>query len=409
VSGRSMLTVADTNVPVVVLTVSANPLLHGSLNLARSLGRLGVAVHVLHPRAWTPTDHSRYLADKTVVSFDDEAPKRLLDDLLEAGRRIGRRAILIPLDDRATLFVGDHAAALREWFIFPDQDPSLSRRLANKWELHQLCRQLGLPAAQTERPRSRAEVEAFAATASFPVVVKAIDPFLLARRAAAKSVVIVADGGELLEAYDQMEDPEQPNLMLQEYIPGGADSIWMFNGYFNRDSDCLAAFTGVKLRQCPPHTGATSLGVCRHNPTVEQQTRRLFKEIGYQGIVDLGYRYDARDGQYKLLDVNPRIGATFRLFVGGNGLDVARALYLDLTGQPVPPARARDGRRWLVEHNDLLASVRYWRRGELSPGAWLGSFRGVREGAWFAWDDPVPFATMCWWSLRLALGRGQGR
>ena len=37
-----------------------------------------------------------------------------------------------------------------------------------------------------------------------------------------------------------------------------------------------------------------------------------------------------------------RLGQTFRLFVGENGLDVLRALYLDLTGQPVPddPARA---------------------------------------------------------------------
>jgi len=401
----SKLAVADTSVPVVALTMSPNPLLHGSLNVVRSLGRLGVPVHVMHPRAWTPADHSRYLAGKVIASYDDDAPKRFLDDLLEAGRRIGRRSILIPQDDRATLFVGDHATALREWFSFPDQDPGLARRLANKWELYQLCNQLGLPAAKTERPLSRADVEVFAGRAQFPVVVKAIDPFLLHRRAAAKSVVIVADTAELLAAYDLMEDPRQPNLMLQEYIPGGADSIWMFNGYCDHQSDTLAAFTGTKLRQCPPHTGATSLGVCRRNQTVEQQTRRLLREIGYRGIVDLGYRYDARDGRYKLLDVNPRIGATFRLFVAGNGMDVVRALYLDLTGQPVPPSQARDGRRWVVEHNDLLASARYWRRGELSPAAWLRSFRGVREGAWFAWDDPVPFATMCWWSLRLALGR----
>jgi D-aspartate ligase len=313
--------------------------------------------------------------------------------------------VLVPLDDRAALFVGDNAVALREWFLFPDQDPELSRRVSNKWELHQLCTRLGLPTAATECPRSREEVEAFAARSRFPVVVKAIDPFLLARRAEAKSVVIVANRDELLDAYDRMDDPEQPNLMLQEYIPGGADSIWMFNGYLNRGSDCLVGFTGTKLRQCPPHTGATSLGTCRDNQAVQRQTRELLKKIGYRGIVDLGYRYDHRDGQYKLLDVNPRIGATFRLFVAGDGMDVVRALYLDLTGQPVAPSQARDGRRWVVEHNDLLASARYWRRGELSPTAWLRSFRGVREGAWFAWDDPVPFLVMCWWALRLGLKR----
>ena len=65
-----------------------------------------------------------------------------------------------------------------------------------------------------------------------------------------------------------MEDPADPNLMLQEYIPGGDDSIWMFNGYFDANSDCLAGFTGRKLRQTPPYTGVTSLGVCLPNDVV---------------------------------------------------------------------------------------------------------------------------------------------
>jgi len=57
----------------------------------------------------------------------------------------------------------------------------------------------------------------------------------------------------------------------------------------------------------------------------------------------VGYRFDARDGKYKLLDVNPRIGSTFRLFAAQNGLDVARALYLDVTAQPVPCAQVSEG------------------------------------------------------------------
>lgn len=114
------------------------------------------------------------------------------------------------------------------------------------------------------------------------------------------------------------------------------------------------------------------------------------KAIGYQGILDIGYRYDARDGQYKVLDVNPRIGATFRLFVAENGMDVARALYLDLTGQRVEAAPARDGRKWIVEDQDLLSSLRYWRDGKLKFRDWATSFTGVREGGCWALDDPLP-------------------
>jgi predicted ATP-grasp superfamily ATP-dependent carboligase len=118
------------------------------------------------------------------------------------------------------------------------------------------------------------------------------------------------------------------------------------------------------------------------------------KAIGYQGILDIGYRFDARDGKYKVLDINPRIGQAFRLFVARNNHDVARALYLDLTNQPQPPIERREGRRWLIEDFDLISSLHYYQEGSLTVGEWLRSFVGVEEQAWFSWRDPMPFLVM---------------
>src|SRR6185312_16906252 len=154
---------------------------------------------------------------------------------------------------------------------------------------------------------------------------------------AATMKYIARSADDLLDKYDRIDESQQSNILFQEYIPGGDDTIWMFNGYFNSRSECLFGMTGQKIRQCPVYTGAACLAICRRNDIVHQTTLAFMKAVGYQGILDIGYRYDARDGKYKVLDVNPRIGSTFRLFVGQSGMDVARALYLDLTGQtPVP-------------------------------------------------------------------------
>jgi predicted ATP-grasp superfamily ATP-dependent carboligase len=209
-----------------------------------------------------------------------------------------------------------------------------------------------------------------------------------------KKMFIVRSKEELLTLYDVAEDFQNPNLMLQEYIPGGDDTVWMFNGYFNAQSDCLVGFTGKKIRQCPVHRGSTSLGVCLRNQIVEETTVRFMKAIGYQGTLDIGYRYDARDDKYKVLDVNPRIGATFRLFVGENGMDVARALYLDLTEQKVSFSPAKEGRKWIVEDLDLVSSYRYYREGSLCFGGWLRSLRGVDEAAFLCYDDVFPIFAM---------------
>jgi len=133
------------------------------------------------------------------------------------------------------------------------------------------------------------------------------------------------------------------------------------------------------------------------------------KAVGYRGIIDIGYRYDARDGSYKLLDVNPRIGGTFRLFVGPDGIDVLRAMYLDLTDQEIPASIEPNGRRWLVEPQDLISSVVYRRRGDITVPGWARSLRGVSETAWFARDDPLPFlalwlGALVYWAPRKLLG-----
>jgi predicted ATP-grasp superfamily ATP-dependent carboligase len=213
----------------------------------------------------------------------------------------------------------------------------------------------------------------------------------------APSVLVVNGPSELRDAYDRMriQAPEHvPNVLAQEYIPGDSESVWMFNGYFDRESRPLATFTGRKLRQCAKGTGQTALGVCADNQAVTDLAVRLMEGVHYHGIVDMGFRFDARDGLYKLLDVNPRVGSTFRLFAAPDGADVVRAMYLDLTGRSVPPAAAVPGRSWVDEPHDVAASLRLVRARKLSLRAWARSLSGVSESAWWAKDDPVPFFAM---------------
>ena len=380
-----MIEIKDTATPVVILRSIA----YCALGIARSLGRLGVPVYTVEGRASAPVFHSRYNHGRFLWSIDEKPQAESLDYLEGVSKRVGGHPLLVPTTDYAALFVAKHATRLRQWFRFPEQPVGLVEALCSKKEMYLLATRLNIPTAHTTFPQNRLEVEEFIKSALFPVMLKGIDGTRLCERTG-KKMFIVNSADELLDLYDRVEEPDAPNLMLQEYIPGSDDSIWMFNGYFNRDSECLVGLTGRKIRQCPAYTGYTSLGVCLRNDVVDEQTRRFMKAVGYRGILDIGYRYDSRDGRYKVLDVNPRIGATFRLFVGANGLDVARAFYLDMTGQAVPQTQLVEGRKWLVEDRDLNSSFRYWHDGKLSLRQWLSSFRGVRESAYIASDDMRP-------------------
>jgi D-aspartate ligase len=386
-SGRAtVFTGIDTSTPVLVLSAQN----YGCLGIIRSLGRLGITVHAVDARTRHSAARSRYLRRRFVFDMEHATPQATVDFLLDVGKRIGRPTVLIPTWDQTSLLVSGYQEVLSEHFLFPRQPPKLAESLANKKEMHTLAREHLVPTPDVTIPTSVQDVIRFAADATFPVMLKGIDGHRLTRRTGRK-MVIVARPEDLVSLYEEMEDPVDPNLMLQQYIPGGERDVWMFNGYFDANSECRVGFTGRKLRQTPVYTGVTSLGVCQANDVVRETTTRWMKELGYRGVLDIGYRFDARDGRYKVLDVNPRIGATFRLFVARNGLDVARALYLDMTGQRMPPAEQIEGRKWILEGGDIESALRYRRDGRLTFREWARSLKGVQETAHFARDDIAPF------------------
>jgi predicted ATP-grasp superfamily ATP-dependent carboligase len=388
----------DVSTPVLVFRAED----YGALNAIRSLGRLGVKVYGLDRSERSFGMRSRYLAGRFVWDFDAAPASETVSFLRGAARVIGGRPILLHTGDSTAGFLAAHGAELEEAFLFPVQPPGLVERLTDKRNLHDLCKSIGVPTADTLFPTSAAELPAFLDRVRFPLMLKGIDGRRLQARTGLR-MIIVRDRDELLAAYARLDEPGCANLMLQEYIPGDDTTVWMFDGYFDAQSRCRFGITGQKLRQFPVHVGMTSLGICLPNEVVEGNTRRLAQATGYRGIIDIGHRFDARDGQYKVLDVNPRPGVTFRLFVDANGMDVIRALYLDLTGQPVPATEPTWGRKWVVEDKDLISSWRYRQEGSLSLGAWARSFVGVEEAAYFAPDDLAPFAGMVeGWAERAA-------
>src|SRR6266566_2494689 len=242
----------DTTVPVLLLRTDPCAIHHGSVAIARRLGRLGVSVYAIVEDRYTPLAMCRYLTGAFVDKPTD------IDSLLSWVQAIGdamqRRAVLLPTDDRSSVFVAVHE---------------------------------------------------FIARASFPVVVKAGEhSHCLKNR---RSGCVVETPEELLALFGPDGSLLQ-NIILQEYIPG---EDWIFHGYSNPLTDCFVGFTGRKLRSHPPFAGTTTLGVSMLNEPLREQAEAMLKVIGFCGIVDLDYRRDERDGRYKLLDFNPRVGANF--------------------------------------------------------------------------------------------------
>jgi D-aspartate ligase len=378
----------DRSTPLLIVKIGHYVLHHGGVGAIRTLGRAGVPVYAITEDRLTPAAVSRYLTGRFVApttGLEDDG--RLLEIFAGIGKQLGRPVIALPTDEEAAVFVAEHADELSPWFITPEINPSLPRRLASKRGLHDTCVELGVPTPRAVFPTLLADVLAFAERATFPVVAKNIDPFNRLRGPAVRSSTIIRTPESLLTLAADWPDP--PRVMLQEYIPSAVAEDWIFHAYFDVSSECLAGFTGVKYRSWPPLGGVTSYARIVINEALTQQSAELCRRLGFRGIVDLDWRFDRRDQRYKLLDFNPRVGAQFRLFETTAGIDVVRAMHLNLTGRPIPSGVPVAGRGFAVENLDAAARIANRRLGPCALP--VPHPPGRVEPGWFARDDLLPF------------------
>ncbi|TXS57860.1 ATP-grasp domain-containing protein [Streptomyces sp. t39] len=397
------MTDLDPAVPALVLRLDRNPFHHGTLGAVRSLGRAGVEVHAVVESARSPVARSRHLHRAHPRPPGAPEPDALVRTLLAVADRIGRPAVLVPMDDLGAIRVAEHADALAGRYLLPAQPPGLPGRLADKAELAKVCAEAGIPHPDTFVPASAAEAADTVRRIGVPLVAKWSRPWLLDPATGLRSTSLVASPAAAARLYER-RTAAGSTLLLQRYLPERPHSDWFFHGCFGAGAVCLHGGTGRKELSWPPRTGLTALGRWKAEETVTTAALRLARHTGYQGILDLDFRRDTGGGCL-LLDANPRPGAQFRLFTGEDGLDVVRALHLDLTGRPVPPSAGRPGRVFVAENYALLSAFASARPGR---GVRLRARRGV-ETAWFARDDPAPFAAMAGAWLGRGLAKGARR
>ncbi|MFF4782447.1 ATP-grasp domain-containing protein [Streptomyces griseorubiginosus] len=372
----------DTRVPAVLLRIDRNPFHHGTLGAVRSLGRAGVDVHVVADCAGSPVRTSRFVRQLHPPPPPGASPGDIAAVLRRVAARIPHPAVLIPMDDASAVAVGTLGAELAPSYLLPQQPGPLAERLADKAELAEVCAAVGVPHPVTLVPESAGEADAMAWRLGLPVVAKWSRPWLLPTEGGLRSTVVVRSPQEARELYLRSEEAGS-RLLLQEFLPPQPDGDWFFHGYADRGGALRAGGSGVKEQSWPRGAGLTAVGHWRPDPRVRVLAERLTGALGYRGILDLDFRHHGTNGDFHLLDFNPRPGAQFRLFTDSAGLDVVRALHLDLTHRPLPDGVALPGRAFVVENYAPLAALRP------APAR--------REFAWHAADDRGPGWAM--WAL----------
>jgi len=177
--------------------------------------------------------------------------------------------------------------------------------------------------------------------------------------------------------------------MVQEIIPGDGDCQFSYCAFF-RDGQAHSTLLARRQRQHPREFGRAATYVESIDlPAIEELSERFLKAINYYGLVELEFKRDPRDGQYKLLDVNARTWGFHSLGFPA-GVDFPYLLYADQIGVSVERSRGRSEIGWLRLVTDVPVAVSDFFSGHLDFRSYMQSLRRTGIESVFCGQDPLP-------------------
>lgn len=356
------------------------------LGIARSLGRRNVPVCIIDDER-SIGRFSRY-ATHWVPVPSLRGDEETVEALLNAGRRLGLHGwVLFPTRDETVAAISQHRSVLSEVFRVPTPEWQAIKWAWDKRNTYQLAERLGIPAPQTWYPRSLEDLERIPARPTYALKPAIKEHFIYATKAKAWRADSRDELRErFLAAQAQLADGE---IMIQDMIPGSGAQQFAFCAFF-KEGRAIGSMTARRTRQHPPDFGRASTYVETVTvPEIEEFSLRFLREIGYYGLVELEYKRDPRDQQYRLLDVNARTWGYHTLGQAA-GVDFPSMLYSDQIGEAVVPGRARSGVSWVRLLTDVpTGAVEIWRKRQ-KPLGYLRSVAAADTEAVFSWSDPAP-------------------
>jgi predicted ATP-grasp superfamily ATP-dependent carboligase len=357
------------------------------LAAVRSLGRAGIPVlNIDFNRG--PAARSRY-CDFLVCPHPGTEPGAVVDLLIKEAARLGSRPVLFPASDNFFELVSTHRHRLQPYFRMILPPAENSGAMLDKRSQYEIARRAGIACAATVYPGTQADVDRAATAIDYPAFIKPHEGHVWRRYFGNKGFIVTSPDEMRTRCAEIL--PTGVAFMVQSFILGPSSNTYSAALYIDARGYCLGAFTARKLRQFPVDAGVGTLVESVDRPDVADLGLKVCRALQYQGIAEVEFKQDDRDGKLKLIELNPRLWVQASLPPAA-GIDFAIIQFLDLLDQSPPPLLTfRGGVQWLDWWNDYRACRSLYRRGQIAALSPIGAWARARAFAMFAADDLGPF------------------
>lgn len=183
---------------------------------------------------------------------------------------------------------------------------------SDKYFQYKTCDNIGVPYPKTVSVKSIKDLESINRL-EFPLLIKpstradmSVDVF---------RTMYVKNENDFLTAKKELSNKidDGVEFVVSEYIPGDDRNLYIYTCFRSQNGKILNEWTGKKLNQYPDNYGVFASASNEAVDEVLNQGRALVKALDCFGQVEPEFKYDSRDGKYKLMEVSLRPSMPHRI------------------------------------------------------------------------------------------------
>ncbi len=319
---------------------------------------------------------------------DDQSYVDFLIDLAKKEKIHRNRWVIFPNSDETVYVLSKYKNILEEFYRIPTPGWEVIQNVYIKKNTYQLAKKGGIPIPTTYYPDGLQELVEL--SLNYPVVIKPSirDNFYSKIKIKAFRV---NNKEELVRIYEYVCSIIEPSeVLVQEFIPGGPNHLYSFCPFF-KDGEVLTSIMARRARQHPMDFGhASTFAELVDIPEIQKIAEKFLSLINYYGFAEVEFMQDPRDGNYKLIEVNPRVWGWHTIAIA-SGVDLPYLLYQDMIGEEMDVRLPIDNLKWVRLITDVPTVLSEIIGGRLRIRDYLKSMKGKKEFAVFALNDPLPF------------------
>jgi predicted ATP-grasp superfamily ATP-dependent carboligase len=323
-----------------------------AVTIVQTLGPLGIRIHALSNMQHAACRYSRYVTSFHLTPLgvggkrtheNVHEPDSLLDHLLA---RV-ERGVLFPGTDGNIRFLARHKRRLLDaGFRLCIPDAGVLATAANKSDVATFCVRHGFPVPRTVIVDSPHDLVRVRDELSFPVVLKGV--YVKNHRFVERPEDLARCHQAFVERARGITVDAQ--AVAQEWIPGPDDRFVKLYVICDERSRVVAHHTLRRLRVHTRRDGSQGDTLIARTERVQPMIDRwlpFFEAIRWVGVASMECKLDERDGEYKLIEINPRPWAILKVSVDC-GMNVPLLYYRLAQGLAEPSSgEFEEGRHYI--------------------------------------------------------------